>query len=78
MTSEISPICDFIFKSIGTSLPIDTVEVDLTIWTVKEIYTYKKDHTAESMIFTLWSKKVIPFPLLKGKYKLFRMTRVKK
>ena len=50
MAREISPICDFIFGSIRTSLPMDTVDVDLTIWTVKGIYTYRKDHTAESMI----------------------------
>ena len=64
MAREISPICDFIFGSIRTSLLMDTVDIDLTIWTVKGIYTYRKDYTAESMIFTPWSKKVIPFPLL--------------
>ena len=58
---KMSPICDFIFGSIRTS----TVDVDLTIHTVKGFYTYRKDHTAESMIFTPWSKKVIPFPCLR-------------
>ena len=54
MAGEISPICDFIFRSIRTSLPMDKVDVDLTIQRVKGIYTYRKDHTAESTIFTLW------------------------
>ena len=62
MAREISPACDFIFSSIRTSLPTDMVDVDLTIRTVKGIYMYRKDHTAESTIFTPWSKKVIPFP----------------
>ena len=52
MAREISPVCDFIFGSIRTSLLTDTVDVDLTIRMVKGIYTYCKDHTAESTIFT--------------------------
>ena len=72
MTREISPICDFIFGSIRTSLPMDTVDVDLTIWTVKGIYAYRKDHTMESMIFTPWSKKFIPLPSLRWKIQAFQ------
>ena len=30
MAREISPICNFIFGSIWTGLPIDTVDVELT------------------------------------------------
>ena len=67
MAREISPVCDFIFGLIRTSLLTDMMDIDLTIRTVKGIYTYRKDHTAESTIFTLWSKKVIPFPSLRQK-----------
>ena len=56
MEREISPICDFLFGSIRTSLLTDTVDVELTVQMVKGIYTYRKDHTTESMIFTPWSK----------------------
>ena len=62
MAREISPVHDFIFGSIRTSLLMDTVDIDLTIRTVKGIYTCCKDHTVESTIFTPWSKSVIPFP----------------
>ena len=31
-----------------------------------------KDHTAESMIFTLYSKKVLPFPSLRWKILAFQ------
>ena len=65
MAREISPIFDFIFRSIRTGLLTDKVDVDLTIWTVKGIYMYRKDHTTESTIFTTWSKKVIPVPSLR-------------
>ena len=54
------------------SLPTDTVDVELNMRTVKGIYTYCKDHTAESTIFTLWSKTIIPFPSLRWKIQAFK------
>ena len=65
MAREISPVCDFIFKLIITCLPTDMVDVGLTVRMVNGIYMYRKDHTMESTIFTLWSKKVISFPSLR-------------
>ena len=67
MACEISPICDFLFGSIRTNLPTDTVDVELTVQMVKGIYMYRKDHTVESTIFTPWSKKVMPFASLRSK-----------
>ena len=72
MAREISPICDLIFGSIRTSLPTDMVDTDLTIWTVKGIYTYWKGHTTKSTISTPQCKKVIPFPSLRWKMQAFQ------
>ena len=72
MPREISPVCDFIFRSIQTGLLTDTVDVELTIRTVKGIYTYRKDHTAESMVFLPWSRNVIPFPSLHRKIQVYQ------
>ena len=72
MAREISPICHFISGSIMTCLLTDMVDIDLTIRTVKGIYTYRKDNTTKSMIFTPWSKKVIPFPSLRWKIQAFQ------
>ena len=72
MAREISLVCDFIFGFIHTCLPTDTVDVELTIKTVKGIYTYCKDHTMELTIFTPWSKSVIPFPSQRCKIQLFK------
>ena len=69
MAREINPVCDFFFSFICTNLPSDMVDVELTIRMVKGIYTYHKDHTAESNIFTLWSKSVIPLPSPRKKIK---------
>ena len=72
MVREISPICNFIFGSICTGLPMDMVDVELTIRMVKGIYTYSKDHTAKSMVFTPWNRTVIPFPSLCKKIQAFQ------
>ena len=72
MAREISPICNFIFGSIHTGLPMDTVDVELTTRMVKGIYTYRKDHMAESMVFSPWSRTIIPFPSLCKKIQAFQ------
>ena len=72
MAREVIPICDFIFRLIRTCLLTDMVDVDLIVREVKGIYTCRKDHNMESMIFTLWNKKVIPFPSLRQKIQAFQ------
>ena len=72
MAREISPICNFIFRSIHTRLLTDTVDVKLTIHMVKGIYMYRKGHIAESMVFSPWNRTVIPFPSLCKKIKAFQ------
>ena len=61
MAREINPMCNF-FGSMLTCLLTDMMDIELTIRMVKGIYTYHKDHTAESTIFSPWSKGMIPFP----------------
>ena len=63
MAREISPVWNFIFRSICTGLLTDMVDVELMIRTVKCKYTYRKDHMAESMVFSPWSRTVVPFSL---------------
>ena len=65
MAREINRVCDFFFGFMHMNLPIDTVDVELTLRTVQGIYIYCKDHTAETTIFTAWSKSVTPFPSLR-------------
>ena len=72
MAREISPIWDFIFSSICTGLPTDTVGMELMVRKVKGIYTYRKDHMAESMVFLPWSKTVILFPSLRRKIQAYQ------
>ena len=72
MAREISPVCDFIFGSLHSGLLTDTVDMELTIRTVKGIYTYRKNHMAKSMVFSPWSRTVIHFPSLCKKIQAFQ------
>ena len=72
MAREISPVCDFIFESIQTGLPMDAVDIELMIRMVKGINTYRKDHTAESTVFSPWSRTVIPSPSMCKKIQAFQ------
>ena len=72
MAREINLVCNFFFGFMHTNLPTDTVDMELTIRMVQRIYIYHKDHTAESTIFTPWSKSVTPFPSLRKKIKAFK------
>ena len=67
-----STICGFIFGSLCTCISTDTVDVELTIRMVKGIYTYHKNHTVESTVFSSLSKSVIPFPSLRCKIQTFQ------
>ena len=64
MAREISHVGDFIFRSIWTGLLMDNVDIELTVRMIKGIYTYRKDHTAGSMVFSPWSRTIIAFPSL--------------
>ena len=50
---------------------MDMVDVELTVRMVKGIYTYQKDHMAKSMVFSPWSRTIIPFPSLRRKIQAY-------
>ena len=63
MACEISPICDFLFRSIRTNLMIDTGDIELTVQMVKGIYTYRKDHSMDNPQYSPHEVKGDTFPL---------------
>ena len=72
MARKISRLCDFIFGSIRTGLPMDTVNVELMVRMVQGIYTYRKDHTAKPTVFSPWSRTIIPFPSMRRKIQIYQ------
>ena len=51
---------------------MDTVDKEFTIRMVKDIYTYRKDHMAKSMVFSPWSRTIMPFPSLQRKIQAYQ------
>ena len=72
MAREVNLGCDFFLGFMHTNLPVDTVDIELTLRMVQRIYIYRKDHTAETTIFIPWSKNVIPFSSLRKRIKAFK------
>ena len=72
MAREISSICNFIFGSVWSGLLMDTVDIEVTVRTVKGIYTYRRDHMAKFTVFSPWSRTIMPFPSLSRKIQAFQ------
>ena len=49
------------------ALPKDMVDVEMTIWTVDGIRTYKRDGTTQVTSYSPWSRQVKPFSSLRKK-----------
>ena len=73
--------CDFDYHNFCCALPKDTVDVEMTIWMVDGIHTYRRDRTAQVMLYSPWSGQVNPFSSLRKKitkYKEEKMESCKK
>ena len=63
MVHEISPICNFLFGSIKMNILTDTVDVGLTVWKVKGIYTQERPHCGVHDIYPVEQKgDTVPLP----------------
>ena len=62
MAWDLKPSCDFLFGYPCCALPEDTIDVELTMRTVKGIHTSWKDHTTKSTTCSSWSRWMKSFP----------------
>ena len=53
--------CNFDFHCLHCALPKDTVDVEMTIWMVDGIHTYRRDQTTQVTSYSPWSRQVNPF-----------------
>ena len=59
--------CDFDFHYFHCAIPKDTVDVEMTIWMMDGIYTYRRDQTTQITSYSPWSRQVKPFSSLRRK-----------
>ena len=72
MACELKSSCDFLFGFLKCALPEDTIDVKLTVRTVKGIHTFGKDHTTEYATCSPWSRWMKPFPSFRKKIETFK------
>ena len=64
MACDLKPSCDSLFGYFCCALPEDTIDIELTVRTVKGIHTFWKDHTTQSTTCSPCSRQMKPFPSL--------------
>ena len=67
MNFNIRGQCNFIFHNLCCTLPKDTTDVEVTIWTVDGIHTYRSDRMNQAVSYSPLSRQVKPFPSLRKK-----------
>ena len=64
--------CDFVFRFLWCTLPMDTIGIELTVRTVKGIHTFRKNHTTEAATCSPWSRWMKPFPSLQKRIEAYK------
>ena len=67
MACELATNCDLISGILTSSLPEDTIDVDLKVHTLWGIHTYKKDRGTQVVKCSSWGTEVNPFQSLQRK-----------
>ena len=68
MACNLAPQCKFLYGHFQFDIPEDTIDVEITVQTLKGIHNFRKDHTTQQK-FTCspWGSQVKPFPSLRKK-----------
>ena len=59
--------CDFVFNNFYCVLLEDMMDVEVTIWTVDGIHTYRRERMTTTASYSPWSRQVSPFSSLRKK-----------
>ena len=71
MACDLNPACNFIFGFLWCTLPLDTIDVEFIIRTIKGIHMLWKDQTTETATCSHWSRQIKPFPSLQKKMEVY-------
>ena len=65
MSCDLDPQSNFIYRYFTCNLPEDTIDVEVTVCTLKGIYTFRKDPNTQMSTCSPWHTQVRPFPSLR-------------
>ena len=71
MACNLAPQCSFLYGFFQCDLPEDTIDVEITVRTLKGIHNFRKDCTSQKSTCTPWGLQVKPFPSLRKMIKAY-------
>ena len=71
MACVLTPQCNFPYKYFQCQLPEDTIDVEVTVWTMKGIHTFKTDCSTQLISCRPWTFIYCPYPSLTKKMKTY-------
>ena len=69
MVYDVEPQCNFLYRFFTCNLPEGTVDVKVTLCTLKGIHTFRKGHNTQASMCSPWGMQVRPFPSVRRKMK---------
>ena len=69
MACDLDPQCNFLYRDFTCNLPEDTIDMDVTVHTLKGIHTFWKYCNTQTSSCSPWDTWVQPFPSLRTKMK---------
>ena len=67
MNFNIRAHCDFVFYNFYCALFEDTIDIEVTIQSVDDIHTYRRDRTTQAASYSHWSRQMKPYPSIRKK-----------
>ena len=61
MACNLNPQCNFLYGFLRCNLPEDTIDMEVTVRTLKGINNFRRDHATQSSTWSLWGSLVKPF-----------------
>ena len=63
--------CNFLYGYFQCQLPEDTIGVDVTVWAMKGIHTFKRDYLTQVISYRPWTSQLHPYQSLARKMKTY-------
>ena len=71
MGFDLKLLCNFMFWYFQCTLPMDKINIEVTVRMVKGPHTFRKEHTSETTTCSPLSRQINPFPSLRKKIEAF-------
>ena len=71
MACILKPECNFMHGYFRSLLPLETVDVEVNVKTMRVIHTYRRDRTTQVISCNPWSTRLCPYPSLIRKMKMY-------